>query len=287
MVALGPIHAQELQDRGLRGKGVTVGLVGTGIDLNHPDFANINIRAFSVPGVGNDTGDTFGHETGVAWVISRIAPAARLIVVKVQANKDGYLSDVIDGCEILRTAYVDIVNLSIATDGDADGLDPIAREADFLVNQGMIVVAAAGNKGPKKHSIGSPGAAKNVITVGKVDGRNFVTRDSSRGPTLDGRMKPDCVAPGVDIVAAVPLAMHALHGLYNCTSFSAPHVTGILALLKEAYPHAKPALLKQAIMETCTPVTTLFSFHPDPNTCGAGLVNGSKAYEWMQIYGLG
>jgi subtilisin family serine protease len=274
------LHIPELWDLGLRGSGVHVGVVGTGIDLAHPDFADGKVSALSL--YGHDVQDEIGHETGVTWVIHRIAPEARITVVKVQANKNGLLSDVIEGCELLRRRNVEIINLSMSSQDAARADHPICLEANFLVLKGIMVVAAAGNWGPWSKTIGAPGAATLALTVGKVDRHNFVTRDSSRGPTLDGPPKPDCVAPGVEVIAAVPLRLRSNYGLYDCTSIAAPHVTGIAALLKGEYPHITPAKLKLAITASCTPVTSLFGFHPNPNVCGAGLVNALRAYEWTK-----
>ena len=273
-------HAPSLWERGLQGDGVRVGVVGTGIDLRHPDFAGAKIRALSI--IGGDVEDRTEHDTGVVWVIHHIAPAAEITIVKAQQDENGSLFDILESLEKLREMRVGIINLSMCTKWPSDGTDPLSLEANYLVQQGITVVAAAGNWGPKKRTIGAPGAAEHVVTVGKVDAGNFVTRDSSRGPTIDGRMKPDLVAPGRDIVAAVPLATGTRFGIYNCTSFSTPHVTGVLALLKGAFPSATPKLLKEALLKSCNPVTAAFSFHTDPCVCGAGLLNAEGAYQWLR-----
>ena len=299
-------HAPYLWERGLRGNGVRVGVVGTGVDLRHPDFAGARIQAFSI--IGGDTEDHTEHDTGVVWVIHRIAPAAEITLIKAQQNENGSLFHVIESLEKLRELHMDLINLSMCTKWPSDGTDPLSREANYLVQQGIVMVAAAGNWGPRKGTIGAPGAAEYAITVGKVDERNFVTRDSSRGPTIDGRMKPDLVAPGKDVVAAVPLASGTRLGIYNCTSFSTPHVTGVLALLKGAFPVASPKLLKDALRETCDPILAPFPFpfpfpfHIAPCKscpgrrqcmstagnwrrscdCGAGLLNAEAAYGWLK-----
>jgi subtilisin family serine protease len=255
-------------------------VVGTGIDLAHRDFADGKVTAVNIS--GGDVQDEVGHETGVTWIIHRIAPEADILVVKVQTDKHGSLSDVIEGCELLRSRGVHIVNLSMSTEYTARWDHPVSLEADYLTRNRIIVVAAAGNRGPRSKTIGSPGSSRLAVTVGKVDKHNFVTMNSSRGPALDGEVKPDCVAPGAEIIAAVPLRFKAAYGFYDCTSIAAPHVTGILALLKERFPNSAPDLLKRALLATCSPVTTVFSFHPNPNASGAGLVNALKAYEWLE-----
>jgi len=289
---------------GFTGEHVRVGIVGTGIDLSHPDFANCTINAFSL--VGSDISDSVGHETGIVWLITRIAPRADIVVVKDRLGAYGYMHSVIDACERLRELGVQIVNLSVATDFPTDGTDPVSREVNYLAENGIAVVTAAGNKGPNFQTIGAPGAAELPITVGKTNDRDQVGWDSSRGPTLDGRLKPDCVAPGARIVAASPLALRkGSYYTFDCTSYAVPHATGVLALLRQAYPNITAADLKRAIMAGCEP--TRFSLlsrtvggsslrkhlatklrlalasRVDPRwNAGAGRINAYRSYEVLK-----
>jgi len=272
--------------------------------VTHPDFHNNTINAFSL--VGSDVSDAVGHETGIVWLITRIAPRADVIVAKDRIGAYGYMHQVIDACERLRELGVQILNLSIATDFATDGTDPVSREANYLAENGIVVVTAAGNKGPKFQTIGAPGAAELAITVGKTNDRDQVGWDSSRGPTLDGRLKPDCVAPGTRIMAASPLTLgrNAYH-VFDCTSFAVPHATGILVLLKQAYPDITASDMKRAIMAGCEPARLGFlsrtasrgslrkrltsrlrlalSSQADPRwSGGAGRINALRSYEWLK-----
>jgi subtilisin family serine protease len=251
------IQVPELWRLGLTGERIRVGVVGTGIDLAHPDFRNNTINAFSL--VGSHVADTVGHETGIVWLITRIAPRADIIVAKDRIGAYGYMHHVIDACERLRELGIQILNLSVATDFPTDGTDPVSREVNYLAENGVAVVTAAGNKGPNFQTIGAPGAAELAVTVGKTNERDQVAWDSSRGPTLDGRLKPDCVAPGVRIMAASPVALgRSAYHVFDCTSYAVPHVTGTLVLLKQAYPDVSAADLKRAIMAGCEPAKTSF-----------------------------
>jgi subtilisin family serine protease len=278
--------------------------VGTGVDLSHPDFAKCTINAFSL--VGPDVSDPVGHETGIVWLITRIAPRADMIVAKDRTGAYGQMHHVIDACERLRELGIQILNLSVATDFPTDGTDPISREVNYLVENGITVVVAAGNKGPNFQTIGAPGAAEFAITVGKTNERDQVAWDSSRGPTLDGRLKPDCVAPGARILAASPLALRkGPYFTFDCTSYAVPHVVGTLALLKQAYSDATPSDLKRAIMAGCAPVKLSFlSRTPGRSTLrrrlttslrvalanradprwsnGAGRINALRSYEELR-----
>jgi subtilisin family serine protease len=307
MWSLKQIQVPELWHLGLVGERVRVGVVGTGIDLSHPDFANCMINAFSL--VGSDVADTVGHETGIVWVITRIAPRADIIVAKDRFGAYGYMHQVIDACERLKELGVQILNLSVATDFPTDGTDPVSREVNYLAENGIIVVTAAGNKGPNYQTIGAPGAAEQAITVGKTNDHDQVSWDSSRGPTLDGRLKPDCVAPGARITAASPVALRkGAYYTFDCTSYAVPHVTGTLALLKQAYPDISADVLKGAIMAGCEPVkpsllsrtasrTSLrkrlatktrvaLAIRADPRwTAGAGRINAYRSYEVLKNAG--
>lgn len=304
MWSLQRIQAPSLWRIGFTGERVRVGVVGTGIDLSHPDFANCTINAFSL--VGSDVGDSVGHETGIVWLITRIAPGADVILAKDRIGAYGYMHQVIDACERLRELGVQILNLSVATDFPTDGTDPISREVNYLAENGIVVVTAAGNKGPNFQTIGAPGAAEHALTVGKTNDRDQVVWDSSRGPTLDGRLKPDCVAPGARIVAASPLALRkGGYFTFDCTSYAVPHVAGTLVLLKQAYPDLSASALKQAIMTGCEPARSSFlsrtagraslrrrlttrirlglANHGDPRwSTGSGRLNALRSYEVLK-----
>ncbi len=164
------------------------------------------------------------------------------------------------------------VNLSLSIPHDisnyACGRTPICDESERVVSSGIVVVAAAGNQGYRKYetaegtteaynsiSITDPGNADLVITVGAT--HRFrphtygVSYFSSRGPTGDGRSKPDLVAPGEKITAPLP---GNLVGLKDGTSMAAPHVSGAAALLMARYNElvGRPTRIKQILCDTAT-----------------------------------
>ena len=256
-----------LWNQGVTGKGIVVGVVGTGIDQTHHDLEGKVLAAkdFSTRGIE----DTIGHDTATAgivagrgaknWRMRGIAYGASFAVAKVTQDDGSAEEDVlIDALEWLAKQGVKVVNFSIVSDAVTDGRDPVSREVNYLVEKkGIGVVCAAGNYGPDHYSVGSPGAAESAITVGCVNNRDILRLASSRGPTLDGRVKPDCVAPGERILVPRARGTHSCdvysdhYGFVDLTSVAAPHVTGIYALLKQAFPKAQPALIKRAILESC------------------------------------
>ncbi len=163
-------------------------------------------------------------------------------------------------------------NLSLAIHHEvanyACGRTPICEECERLVSSGVVVVAAAGNEGHQQYqtakglrdgyntvSITDPGNAAGVITVGSThrdQPHNYgVSYFSSRGPTGDGRLKPDLVAPGEKIVAPTP---HRNRRRKDGTSMAAPHVSGAAAMLMARYSEliGEPQRIKKALCDTAT-----------------------------------
>jgi serine protease AprX len=165
------------------------------------------------------------------------------------------------------------VNMSLSIPHDisnyACGRTPVCDECERVIASGIVVVAAAGNQGYRKYttaegliteaynsiSITDPGNAEQVITVGATHRYRphtyGVSYFSSRGPTGDGRIKPDLVAPGEKITAPVPQETFALK---DGTSMAAPHVSGAAALLMARHNElvGRPTRIKQILCQTAT-----------------------------------
>ena len=141
-----------------------------------------------------------------------------------------------------------------------------------------MVCVAAGNFGPAPRTVGSPGAAADAITVGAVDRADRIARFSSRGPTGDGRTKPDVCLPGADIVAAraTGTQMGEVVGeryvAASGTSMATPQASGLAALLLQAAPGLVPADIKRVLAESALDVGA------DPNAQGAGRVRATEAW---------
>ncbi len=142
----------------------------------------------------------------------------------------------------------DVINMSLGDSINGDGTDPMSQAVDLAVSQGLVVAIAAGNDGPGMSTLGRPGVARDAITVGATDDSDTMAGFSSRGPTLDLRLKPDVTAPGVSILSAD--AGGTGYASLQGTSMATPHVAGAAALLLQANPTWDPRTVKAALMGT-------------------------------------
>ncbi|RKN39075.1 S8 family serine peptidase [Micromonospora endolithica] len=169
-----------------------------------------------------------------------------------------------------------------------EGCDPgVLRPAvDALDAAGILVVAAAGNTGPYCASIDDPPAPyASALTVGAVDDRRRVTDFSSRGPAPGGAAKPDLVAPGAEVVSAMPGGGYAA---LSGTSMATPQVAGVVALMWSANPALVGDLdrTRAILADTATPTETPTDICGDRrNLTGAGLVDAYAAVRAAQNEG--
>ena len=184
------IGAEFPKELGFTGNGIKIGVIDTGINLSHPDFFNQNETSRFLKGydfVDNDTipQDTNGHGTQVTGIIAAdgqlkgIAPMAEIFSYRVSSDGESVPSDLI--IKAINQAVedkVDIINISLGVNMTHNKIDNAVNHA---INQGIVVVAAAGNSGPDKSTIGSPARNPNAITVGAT----YNNQDSSMVSTLE------------------------------------------------------------------------------------------------------
>jgi subtilisin family serine protease len=261
------VGAPEVWTDGLDGTGTTVAVLDTGVDVEHPDLADRVTQTQSfVP--GETIVDANGHGTHVASTIAGsgaasdgvekgVAPGARLVVGKVLSDGGtGAESWIIDGME-WASSQAPIVSMSLGSTEPSDGTDPMARAVDELsASRNTLFVIAAGNYG-RVSGIGSPGAADAALTVGAVDKDDQRAWFQDMGPRLgDGLVKPEIVAPGVDVLAARSSAAGG-SGYYqemSGTSMATPHVAGAAAILVQQHPDWTGDQIKQALVSTARPL---------------------------------
>jgi serine protease AprX len=284
------IAAPKVWETGLKGLGIKVGVVDTGIDESHPDFAGRIVATASF--VGDSAKDDNGHGTHVAGTVAGsgaksngkyvgVAPEASLYIAKVlRGDGGGSMSGVMQGVEwAVLDQKVQVVNLSLGSSGSCDGTDALSALCDEAVQQaGVVVCVAAGNSGPGAKTVGAPGCARFVITVGASNDSDGIARFSSRGPTSDGRVKPDIMFPGVSITA--PQADGTRMGrvveegyvVADGTSMATPHAAGVAALMLQANPELTAAQVKTHMLAGAIDIGGL------PNERGVGRADAYRAY---------
>lgn len=263
--------------------------------------------------------------TGVQRVeldrISGMAPETKILPIKVlRDDRTGDMASLLAGLEYVqelnrwgRELNVHGVNLSLGYPFDpswfATGLSPVCREVDRLVANGVCVVVSAGNTGYGAAldtvgremrlgfgmTINDPGNAARAITVGSTSLKPYstgVSYFSSKGPTGDGRLKPDLVAPGERVVSAGAgelLAKARANVQLNAgekatdityvedsgTSMSAPHVSGVAAAFLSVHREfiGKPDDVKRILMDTASDLGRDHTFQ------GRGLVDAMRAIQ--------
>lgn len=245
--------------------------------------------------------------------ICGMAPECRLLSCKVlRPDETGDLTGLIAALQYIaklndggKNLQVHGVNISVGHPFDptwfAAGLTPVCREVDNLVRSGVVVVVAAGNSGygyahdrqlnPIRLgfdvTINDPGNAGLAITVGSTSSSPHstgVSYFSSKGPTGDGRMKPDLVAPGERIISAASgslltdarkVSPAATYTENTGTSMAAPHVSGAAAAFLSVHREfvGRPEAVRKALVSTATDLGRARTFQ------GAGLVDAMRAIQ--------
>lgn len=250
---------------GYSGRGVGVAVMDSGIYL-HTDLADRVCAFFDVVNGRQEPYDDNGHGTHIAGIIGGdgyasegryhgIATGCRLIGVKIlDARGNGSIPNLIKGAQWVlenKKKYgIRIVNISV-------GMFPrvgvqlknkIIQSVEQLWDEGIIVVAAAGNNGPKPGTITYPGISRKVITVGTIQEIQVQKSYSGRGPTPFCIMKPEVIAPGFQVVSCKN--DEAGYCKKSGTSMATPVVAGALCCLLEKEPNLMPAQVKMRLRDT-------------------------------------
>ena len=286
---------------GTTGAGVGICILDTGLDATQEQFDSKPITFRDFVGTSTTPYDDQGHGTHVANIAAGdgtggvnaptfrgVAPGASLFIGKV-LDGDGFGDDAaivagVDWCA--AQSEVRVISMSLGTFEGSDGQDALSIAVNNAVSSGgKVAVVAAGNAGDIPQSVGSPGAAVNAITVGAVAewsapvnagaGRHsdgvYLAPFSSRGPTLANVTKPDVVAPGVTVTAALANQPGGnVYVTHDGTSMATPFVAGTAALALAADPSLTSSGVRSLIEGTAQDRGPAGK----DNDWGAGLLDG-------------
>jgi len=311
------VRAKQVLQSGISGSGVTVAVLDSGVasdpDLGNRILASVN---FADPRTAQDPG---GHGTHVAGIIAGdgtrsngefggIAPQAGIVDVRVLgASGSGRVSSVVRGIEWVlahRSAYnIRVINLSFGAPAPASyRADPFSAAVEIAWRRGLAVVVAAGNGGPGRDTVLTPGIDPYVITVGATDDRGTVGRDDDVFAWFSAwggsNPKPDLVAPGRRLVS-LRVPGSTLDSLYPSrvvaaqngatyfqltgTSMSTGVVSGAAALALQRRSSVTPDQLKALLAGTTRSYGTAGATGvPDPAADGSGLLDARAADQQLQ-----
>ncbi|WP_052807410.1 S8 family peptidase [Risungbinella massiliensis] len=234
-----------------KGQGVRVGVIDTGIDLHHPDLA-ANIKGgINILSPSESPQDQNGHGTHIAGVIGAIhngmgvvgiAPRVSLYAIKILDHLGvGSLGNLIQGIEWGVLHRMHILNISMC------GGQNIPKSLSYIVGhalrQGTIIVAASGNSGNPagdKDTVQVPARVESAISVAAVGKSNRRLPFSATGE------KVDIAAPGGGILSTY---LGNSYATLNGTSMATAHVSGVLAIYRQLFPHKSAIELKQLVLK--------------------------------------
>jgi serine protease AprX len=280
------LHINKFNNSSYTGEGVGIAIMDTGV-YPHIDFLRPSMRLIAFKDFINKKKEPYddnGHGTFVAGVAAGsgyasggkykgVAPEANLIGVKVMSkNGTGNTTDILAGFQWVvdnqKKFNIKVLSLSFGINPqNIKGLDVLTMAVEEIWKKGITVVASAGNGGPEKRTITSPGGSPSVITVGALDDKrtadiedDVVAEISSRGPSYAGSRKPDIMAPGMNITSLnadtkyninqLSLENIELYRSMSGTSVSAPIVSGMVALLLQKNKIWNPNQVKRALIDT-------------------------------------
>ena len=306
------IQADFLHQENFFGENIVIGLLDTGFNLEHTalervdviaqhDFINDDVN--TADEVDQDDPDQDNHGSVVLGILAGdapgqligIAPRARYLLGKTESvSQNGVVFERqieedwwVEGLEWLEEMGADVVSSSLGyfdwyRFADLDGkTSKVTIAANLAVQKGMPVVIAAGNLGaqPISDAFGLPGRITppadgfDVLAIGAVDRDGQVLPFSSRGPTFDGRIKPDLMAMGAGVTSINTTTREGFSSDHLGTSSATPLAAGAVALLMEAFPLATV----QDIVNTLR-MTASQSDKPD-NIAGYGVIRARAAYD--------
>jgi serine protease AprX len=296
------INVPALHNQGFNGKGVIVAMLDTGFRKTHEAFAAAFAEGrvlaehdfiFNDGNTDNEAGDALNQHDHGTYTWSTLGGAlsgklygpaygASFILAKTEdvrsetpVEEDNWVA----ALEWVDSLGADVISSSLGysdwyiyaqMDGQTATITVAANTAAGL---GIIVCNSMGNSGPSSGTLSAPADAYNILACGAVSSSRTIADFSSRGPTYDGRIKPEVCAMGVNTYCA-SAGSNTSYAYVSGTSLSTPLVGGAAALLISANPALDPFQVRTTLMMTADRANT-----PD-NDYGRGIIDVLKAYNW-------
>ncbi|WP_433791319.1 S8 family peptidase [Actinoplanes sp. CA-252034] len=263
------------------GADVVVAVIDTGVDGNHPDLAGNVLSGYdAIDDTEGGDSDGNGHGTHVAGTVAAVtgngegiagvAPDAKVLPVKVlDADGSGWSSDTAEGIVWATDHGAQVINMSL---GSNSSTDAEKAAVGYAIENGVTVVAAAGNEREEGSPTSYPAAYDGVIAVAATDADDEVAEYSNRGDYVD------VAAPGSGILSTYPADLTEDGSEYaelNGTSMASPHVAAVAALIKASAPDITPQGIQNALEESAVDLGE-DGFDPD---FGHGRVDAAAAVE--------
>jgi len=244
------------------GRNVSIGIIDDGINSNFPSISIISRYDDKGNEFKKGIGNQITHGTIMASIISNqfkdldnnsigIAPDVKIFDFNVSNSKqEYYFSNVLEIFDLIvnQNIQIDMLLISLTTQHPSDGMDILSFACNTLVDKGILIVCPAGNYGPSANTIGSPSAAKKVISFGSLTKDLDIAYFSGRGPTIDNRLKPDFCLPGSEI--KIPISRDTRIKVTG-TSIAAAIGVGLIALIKEYNPKAPFNKIYELFKNSC------------------------------------
>ncbi|KWW99715.1 Major intracellular serine protease precursor [Carbonactinospora thermoautotrophica] len=272
------VRRSSLKDlwREATGKNVKVAVIDSGVQPVPQLKGNLLPGKDFLDGMPNAQFDDAGHGTAVAGVIAAkpmngtgvvgIAPGAQILPIRQNDGKRGDSENMAAAINWAVAQGADIINISQAAFAKSPDDPPPVHLYTAISNalrKNVVIIAAAGNDGTDRNRKPWPAADERIISVGASNDGNSPADFSGYGPWMD------LLAPGVNMVTTHPRGGHCM---YNGTSFAAPYVTGVVALIRERWPNEKPADIARRLIATADRVGNGWS-----ESAGWGVVNARRA----------
>lgn len=248
------------------GRGAVAAVLDTGI-YPHIDFDSRIIGFCDFVSGRREPYDDNGHGTHVTGILAGsgkasggkyrgMAPDCQIVSLKVlDRHGNGKKETILEAFAWLLQNYlryrIQIVNISVGTTfRNPESQELLVSGVERLWDEGLTVVAAAGNDGPDSGSVTAPGCSRKVITVGSSDMLEGRRGTSGRGPTADCIFKPDLVTEGRGIISC-SANPNQWYEKKSGTSMSTPVISGAIACFLEKHPGRSNVRIKQALKKSC------------------------------------